>query len=116
MALSAAQLARTRRLIDDVDSSTFTDADINDTADAMARTKDLAGLAPSHVGYVDTYDIYLLAAELWRIKAGFVAEQFDFRAEGGDFARSQKYRMYIAQAKRYSDMSSQKSANTGIPK
>lgn len=115
MALTVAQIARVRQLVNDVTSETFTDQDIQDTADAMAKTKDSSGNAPSHASYVDTYDLYLLAAELWRIKAGFFAEDFDFRSEGADFSRSQKYKMCIAQSKRYSDMASQRSANTGIP-
>lgn len=112
MPLSAAQITRVRQLIADVASDDFTDTDIQDTADAMARTKDSAGNAPVDTGYTDTYDLYLLAAELWRVKAGLVADEFDFNAEGGEFQRSQKYTMAIAQSKRYADMAGQKSTNT----
>lgn len=114
MALTAAQILRVRSMINDKAAATFTDQDILDNAEAMAKVKDEELRAPTHAEYVPTYDLYLLAAELWRLKAGFVSEEFDFRAEGGDFARSQKYRNCIDQAKRYSDMAGQRSANTGI--
>ena len=114
MALTAAQLTRVRQLASEPTTDTFSDQDIQDTADFMSRVPDSDGNPPSHADYTATYDLYLLAAELWRLKAGFVADEFDFSSEGAEFQRSQKYEMYLGQAKRYSDMSMYRSSLTAI--
>jgi len=112
MALSAAETTRIRSLVSESTDDVFSDVDIQTVSDAMAKVVDSSGYAPSHASYVDTYDIYLIAAELWRIKAGNFADEFDFAAEGGRFNRSQKYRMALDQSKRYSDMSKYRSSGT----
>lgn len=112
MPLSASETVRIRQLVSESTDDVFSDSDIQTVSDAMAKVIDASGYAPSHASYTDTYDIYLLASELWRIKAGNFADEFDFAAEGGKFNRSQKYRMALDQAKRYSDMSRQRSSST----
>lgn len=112
MALTQAQLNRVRQLVNEKDTSRFSDQDIQDSADFVARMKDDAGRAPVHPDYVPTYDLFLLAAELWRVKAGLFAEDFDFRSEGAEFERSQKYTMALAQSKRYADLAAQRTSRT----
>lgn len=112
MALTAAQLARVRRMAAEPTEDTYTDADIDTLADQVAKVVDASGYAPSHADYTDTYDLYILTAEIWREKAGNVADEYDFVAEGAEFSRSQKYTTFLSQAARYADMASVRSTNT----
>ena len=113
MPLSAAQITRVRQMTAERDAAgDYPDADIITLADGVAKVVDSEGLAPIDTGYVETYDLYTVAAELWRVKAGEVADEFDFAAEGGEFTRSQKYDNYLKQAARYSSMARYKSSQT----
>lgn len=105
MALSVAQIIRLRKMIDEPTTNNYTDSDLVILGDEVARTIDSAGKAPTVVGYVDTYDLYILTSEIWRLKAGAVSGDFDFEAEGGSYSRSQVYDNYIAQAVRYAGLS-----------
>jgi hypothetical protein len=69
------------------------------------------GAETANTDYTSTVDLYRVAAEAWREKAGMVAEGFDFRAEGGSFNRSQIYRQYLNQASRYANLSAQLSVS-----
>lgn len=51
-----------------------------------------------------SYDIYAAAAEIWRSKAGHVAERFDFTADGATFRASQLVEQYTKMADKYSAM------------
>jgi hypothetical protein len=95
------------------DERMLSDQDLTDIADEVAKIPDTAGNAPSATAYTDTYDLYRAAAEGWRQKAGMVAEEFDFEAEGGSFSRSQKYRNYLAMAARYAGMAKHMTTRTG---
>lgn len=91
------------------------DATIDLIAGEVALLKDSAGLNPIDVGYVITVDLYRTAAEVWRTKAGMVADGYDFEAEGASYTRSQMYDQYMEQAARYSNMASQLAPQVGRP-
>lgn len=105
MALSTAEMTRLRVMVDEPTEDTYDDAYINALADVIAKAEDASGYAPTHASYTATYDLYILASELWRQKAGAVAAEFDFESEGAAFSRSQKYEHFIAQSVRYASLS-----------
>lgn len=86
----------------------LSDSDLQFIADEYAKIKDASDNAPTASGYTDTYDLYVAAAEAWRMKAGQFAEDFDFEAEGGVFSRSQKYTNALQQSARYAAMAGQR--------
>ena len=49
--------------------------------------------------WVDTYDLHAAAADIWDEKAAGVAEDFDFRADGGQYSRSQVVEQYERRAR-----------------
>lgn len=105
MAITSAQIVRLRKMIDEPTTDTYSDVDLITLGDEVARVVDSTGKAPSATGYVNTYDLYILASEIWRLKAGAEAGKFDFEAEGGAYKRSQVYDNFIAQAVRYAGLS-----------
>lgn len=109
MALSNTELDRLRLMAGEAHKTDrdLSDDDLQFIADNTAKIRDAANNAPSSDSYTDTYDLYVAAAEAWRMKAGQYAEQFDFEAEGGVFTRSQKYTNALSQAKRYAAMAGQ---------
>jgi hypothetical protein len=117
MALTADQLRRLAMMAGEshkpVPDRMLSDLDLQDIANDVAKVPDSTGLAPADSGYTDTYDLYRAAAEAWRRKAGQLAEEFDFRVEGGSFNRMQKYRAALEQASRYANMAQSLSAPTG---
>lgn len=109
MALSATELDRLKMMAGEAHKTTpaLDDDDLEFIADNYAKVRDSDGNAPTHDDYTDTYDLYVAAAEAWRMKAGQFAEEFDFEAEGGAFTRSQKYANALKQAQRYAAMAGQ---------
>jgi hypothetical protein len=109
MALSANDLDRLKMMAGEAHKTTraLDDDDLQFIADQYAKIKDADGNAPTASGYTDTYDLYVAAAEAWRMKAGQFAEDFDFEAEGGVFRRSQKYTNALQQSARYAAMAGQ---------
>lgn len=113
--LTATELARLERLAGEAHKPTamrmLSEADLDDAA-FLARVIDVNGEAPqtsagvANADYTNTVDIYKAASLAWHQKAGILAEQFTFSADGGTFQRNQAYHAAIAQAKRYSDMAS----------
>lgn len=110
MALTNDELTRLRMMAGESHKTdrALSDADLQFIADEFAKTKDSDGNTPVDSGYSDTYDLYVAAAEAWRMKAGQFTEEFDFEAEGGTFSRSQKYTNALEQAARYAAMAGQR--------
>jgi hypothetical protein len=108
MALTAAQLTRLGSFAGETHKNAadrqVTDDQLQLIADDSAKVPDSSGFAPSHASYTDTYDLFRAASEAWRWKAGIVAENYDFIAEGGEFKRAQVYAHYMEQSKRYAGM------------
>jgi len=76
------------------DSGGYTD----DTLEAMIEAYpllDVEGRDPSETDWVSSYDLHAVAAEVWEEKAGVVAQDFTFSADGGTFQRSQVYQQYM---------------------
>ena len=84
------------RLLDD-DALKAIAADVGLRCDPIGRT-------PGSAGYEPIYDLPRIAAEAWRIKAGIVAEAFDFIAEGGEFRRAQVYEHCLRMAAKYAGL------------
>lgn len=80
------------------------DALIETIAGEVGLLVDEDGYVPGDALYTTTVDIYRVVSEVWKTKAGIVAETFDFIAEGGDFKRSQVLAHYNAQATKYAGM------------
>lgn len=108
MALTAAEAFRLARMSGEAHKPTeermLDDSELQDLADAVGLVKDDDDLAPADVGYVVTYDLYRIAAEAWRDKAGMIAEGYNIKVEGAAFNRSEAYEHYLAQATRYAGM------------
>jgi hypothetical protein len=51
--------------------------------------------------WIATYDLHAAAADIWEEKAAGVADEFDFHADGGVYQQSQKFEMYMKQARRH---------------
>lgn len=117
MALTAAQLARVTRMAGEAHRTTrmIDDATFALMAEDVAKVKDSEDLAPNHADYVDTYDLYRIAAEAWREKANMVAEGFDFISEGGEYSRSQIYEHYKERGAHYASMVGSLSMSVGRP-
>lgn len=109
--LDAAQTARLAQMAGEAHKATsermLDDAALDLIAENVAQLKDDSGLLPGDIGYVVTVDLYRAAAEAWRVKAGMVADGYDFKAEGASYTRSQMFEHYLAQAARYASMASQ---------
>lgn len=67
-----------------------------------ARRADGDGYEIADVGWTPTWDLNAAAAEGWRRKAGKVAGEFTFNADGGSFNRAEQYRACLDMAKSYS--------------
>ena len=80
------------------------DSELADLADEVGLVIDDSGNAPVDTGYTATYDLYRIAAEACRLKAGMVAEGYNVKVEGASLNRSEVYEHYLAQATRYAGM------------
>jgi len=113
MAATAAMVARLRRMIDDPndDGGTYDDDTLEGYIEAHPL-KDVLGTDPLETDFTTTpptltersewipiYDLHAAAADIWEEKAAAIAEEFDFKADGGDFSRSQKYEQYMSKAR-----------------
>ena len=59
--------------------------------------------------WIPTYDLNAAAADIWEEKAATVADEFDFKADGGSFTRSQKEEKYLGKSRFHSSRKSAKS-------
>jgi hypothetical protein len=69
----------------------------------LARRPDPDGLLPGDVGWRGAYNLSAAAAEGWRRKAGKVAGQFSFSADGQTFHRAEMYKACLDMAQRYAN-------------
>lgn len=113
MAATAAMVARLRRMVDDPndDAGTYDDDALEGYIEAYPLL-DVLGTDPTEVSYsttpptiterdewIPTYDLHAAAADIWEEKAAAIAEEFDFKADGGDYSRSKKYEQYMSKAR-----------------
>jgi hypothetical protein len=113
MAATANQQARLRRMVDEPSETTYDDDAIAayieryplmDERGEVPYTWDTSTQPPTQTendNWIDTYDLNAAAADIWDEKAGGVAEDFDFWADGGKYSRAQVVENYQARARYY---------------
>ena len=113
MAATAAQIAQLRRMVNELDDTTYDDDAITafieayplmDERGEVPYTWDNSTQPPTqdeNDDWVDTYDLNAAAADVWAEKAAVLAGDFDFRADGGQFSRAQAYEHYMRQHATY---------------
>ena len=105
---SAALVYALRRMIAEPDQTLYADSELIELIHAHGVT-DTKGRQPDNVYWVPTYDLNRVAGDIWAEKASSYVIEHDFRADGGDFTRSQKYQHALRQAQYYSSRSRAKS-------
>lgn len=74
-------------------------------ASIMAHPKvDQYGVYADQEGWEATWDTYAAVAELWGIKAGRVAGDFNFQADGGSFSKGDVIAHCLAMEAKYAAM------------
>ena len=113
MAATAAQIAQLRRMVNEPDNTTYDDDAITAFIEAyplmderaeVPYTWDTSTEPPTqddNDNWVATYDLNAAAADVWAEKAAVVAGDYDFRADGGQFTRSQVYGQFMRQSAYY---------------
>lgn len=113
MAASASMVAQLRGMINEpVETVEYTDTDlaalieryplIDQRGEAPYTWLTSGTAAPTQVAndvWIQSYDLSLVAAEIWDRKAGALAANYDFRVEGRGFTRSQAYTHASARAR-----------------
>jgi len=113
MSATAAQIAQVRRMVNEPTDDTYDDDAITVYIEASAAidergeipwTWDTSTEPPTkdeNETWIPTYDLHAAAADIWTEKAGIVAVDFDFDADGGSYTRSQVFDAYMKQARYY---------------
>jgi hypothetical protein len=112
MGATAAQIAELRRMVAEPTVTTYSDAllttyieryPVLDEQGEDPYTLDSASPPAQEVNtsWIPTYDMNAAAADVWHEKAGTVAANYDFTADGGNYSMSQQYKMYTDQARFY---------------
>lgn len=112
MTATAEQIAQLRRMTNEpAATSEYEDADIQgyieahplmDARGELPYTWDTSTEPPTQTAnpnWVATYDLHAAAADVWEEKAASYAGQFDFKADGSDFSRSQAYEQLMARVR-----------------
>lgn len=94
------QVARLRVLVAEPTSAVFSDTQLAQFI-GEAWYWDSASRDPSHDEWIATFDINAAASEVWQIKAGNYAADYDFSADGGRYDRSQRHAHAMQQARHY---------------
>lgn len=97
-------LMRLRRYIAEPNPVKYSDNELTKRIESAA-IMDKKGDKPDEPNWAPTYDLYLVASEIWLEKAGMVADEFDFSSDGGNFSRSQKSAAYLRQSSYYKSRS-----------
>ena len=110
--VTAAQIATVRRMVAEPTTTTYSDALITTFIEAYACI-DARGEMPFtwstttppaqvvNPSWVATYDLNGAASDIWQEKAGALAANYDFVADGGNYSRSQAYEMAMKQVRFY---------------
>lgn len=113
MSVTAAHIARLRRMVNESTEDTYTDLAlsalieshaISDMRGVAATVLDFSTTPPSedaNTNWIPTYDLNAAAAEIWDEKAAVVACDFDFSADGASYTRSQVIAQYNKMATKY---------------
>ena len=108
-----AQIAQIRRMVAEPTATTYSDALLT-TIIELFPTVDELGTEPYYLvqgtgsptqtansNWIPTYNLNSAAAQIWDEKAATISNQYDFKADGGDYSRSQAYKHALEQAKYY---------------
>ena len=113
MAATASQVSQLRRMIAELDDTTYSDEDLEGYIEAYPTIDEFGesayewdtGTEPptqdDNDNWVATYDLHAAAADLWQEKAANVAHKYDFAADGGNYSASQQYEMYMKQSRHH---------------
>jgi len=113
MTATAAQILQVRRMVDEPDTTTYSDTLIQtyietypmiDERGEVPYTWDTSTTPPTrdtNDNWIATYDLNAAAADIWEEKAATVAQNFDFSADGGSYSRSQMHAQYCQNARMY---------------
>jgi len=113
MAATAAQIAQLRRMTGLAGSTDYTDTSLTgyiecypliDERGEKPYTWDASTSPPTqdeNEDWISTYDLNAAAADVWDERAGTVAQDFDFSADGGSYSRSQVCKQYQERARYY---------------
>lgn len=112
MTASAAQIARVRRMANELTDATYSDGDIltfietYPLVDARGEnptieSTSIPGTLIENPDWTATYDLNAAAADIWAEKAGVLAQDYDYSADGGQYTRSQAYKQAMDQARYY---------------
>ena len=120
MSATEAMRVRLRRMVDEPTITPYSHAML-DTIIEMYPLLDALGTDPQEVDFtttpptiseradwIPTYCLHSAAAEIWSEKAAAIAEDFDFKADGGAYSRSQKYLQYLGKARYHNSRRSAK--------
>lgn len=113
MAASATDIARVRRMVNEPDATTYSDADIAEAIERYpavdARGEDpwvesttTPGTLEENEDWTATYDLNAAASDLWAEKAAVLAQDYDFEADGGSYTRSQANAQAMRMSRHYS--------------
>jgi hypothetical protein len=113
MTVKAAQIAQMRRMVAEPTATTYSDDLLEDIIELYPTIDELGtmpyywtqtGGAPTqtaNANWIPTYNLNAAAAQIWDEKAAAIANQYDFKADGGDYSRSQAFKHATEQAKYY---------------
>jgi len=120
MAATEAMRDRLRRMVDEPNIVTYDDDTLDDYIEAYPLM-DALGTNPLETDFtttpptiserdewIPTYDLHAAAADIWEEKVAVLADEFDFKADGGSYSRSQKYLQYMAKARHHQSRRSAK--------
>ncbi len=100
--VTAAQIATVRRMVAEPLTTTYSDALITTFIETypvldeqgeqpFTLSSDTPPVHETNADWMPTYDLNAAAADIWTEKASAVANLYDFKADGGDYTRSQAY-------------------------
>ena len=126
MAATAAMAAQLRLMVNEPTETTYDDDLIDNRIEAYPLL-DALGTDPYEVDYdtepptlserdewIPTYDLNAAAAIIWEEKAAAVSDEFDFKADGGSYDRSQKYEQFMKNSRRYGSRRSAKTITSWV--
>ena len=111
--VTAAQIATIRRLTAEPTGTPYSDLLLTSIIEQYPTIDELGTLpfywvqgsgAPTqtaNANWIATYNLNSAAAQIWDEKAAAISNQYDFKADGGDYSRSQAYKHASEQAKYY---------------
>lgn len=110
MTATSDQIEQLRRMTAEPTQDTYSDSDMATYLERYPlldeqgkRPYTLSSNSPpereTNDAWIPTYDIYAAAGDIWEEKAAAVASLYDFKADGGDYARSQRYEQYMKMAR-----------------